>query len=87
MEPATVREMRWAGAPAMCPSAPTGGASGRTIRRRIGRTICGTGRVGEICIELGETTFYVDNLRIRLTSLWMRANAVRSARDASHQKT
>jgi hypothetical protein len=44
---------------------------------------------GEICIEHGETTFCVDDLRILLTrgSLWMRANAVRSALDASPQKT
>jgi hypothetical protein len=36
---------------------------------------------GEICIEHGETTFCVDDLRI------LRANAVRSALDASRQKT
>jgi hypothetical protein len=72
----------------MYPSAPTGGIVGRhdapghwahDLRDRQG---------GEICIEHGETTFFVDDLWILLTrgSGWMRAIARRSALDASRQK-
>jgi hypothetical protein len=44
---------------------------------------------GEICIEHGETTFFVDELPILLTrgSRWSRANAAWSALNASRQKT
>jgi hypothetical protein len=44
---------------------------------------------GEICIEHVETTFLVDDLRTLITrgSRWLRANAARSALDASRQKT
>jgi hypothetical protein len=43
---------------------------------------------GEICIEHGETTFFVDDLRILLArgSRWMRAIVWRSVLDASRQK-
>ena len=44
---------------------------------------------GEICIEHGETAFFVDDLRIlsAIGDRWLRANAVRSAHDAGHKKT
>jgi len=73
----------------MCPSVPTGGIGGRMIRWPIGRTICGTGKGGEICIEHGETAFLVDDLRNVLTTGGRRlpANAARSALDASRKKT
>jgi hypothetical protein len=43
---------------------------------------------GEICIEHGATTFFVDDLRVLLTrgSRWMRAVVSWSALDASRQK-
>jgi len=43
---------------------------------------------GEICIESGETTFFVDELPILLTkgNRWLHAIAARSALDASRQK-
>jgi hypothetical protein len=44
---------------------------------------------GEICIEHGEMAFLVDDLRNVLTTggRWLRANAARSALDASRKKT
>jgi hypothetical protein len=44
---------------------------------------------GESCIEHGETTFFVDDLRILLTrgSRWLRADAARSTLDANRKKT
>jgi hypothetical protein len=59
------------------------------MRRPIGRTICGTGKGGEICIEHGETALFVDDLRIFLTTggRWLGANAARSALDASRKQT
>ena len=71
------------------PAHRRGGTSGSTIHRVIGRTICGTGKGGEICIEHGETAFLVDDLRNFLTTGGRRlpANAARSALDASRKKT
>ena len=44
---------------------------------------------GEICIEHGETAFFVDDLRIFLTTggRWLGANAARSALGASRKQT
>jgi serine/threonine protein kinase len=44
---------------------------------------------GESCIEHGETTCFVDDLRILLTrgSRWLRADAARSTLDANRKKT
>ena len=72
----------------MCPSAPTGGTGGRMICRAIGRAILGKRQGGEICIEHGETTFFVDELPILSIrgNRWLGANTVWSALDASRKK-